>query len=172
MPTTRKRIARHAPPRIDPVSAFRWTTNGYAPHPLGLEVYANEREARAAWDTYRRDVWRVAHRMSVPATARLYDGLTMRGLERLHLTFTYIAGIDLAGALAGVEEDRQAIVHFERANPTGAFAIADFLAMWRADLDRIAHIAHQLHGDRYAGAYQQLGTALTYGGTPERETPA
>jgi hypothetical protein len=164
MPTTRRRLARHSVPRVDAVSCFRWTTNGYSPHPFGADVpvYGNETEARSAWEIYRRDVWAASHRMEVPRTAKLYDGLTTIGRDVIWETFSYINGIDLDGALAGLEADRTAITRFERANPKGAYSIADFLAKWRSDLDAIESIARRLQADRDCGAYQQLGSAQRY----------
>jgi hypothetical protein len=127
----------------DAVSAFAWTPHhaGYGEHALGLAVFPDEPAARAAWHLYRRAVWAHCDRGRVPETATIYDGITDTAAAACWPDDT--GRIDLGAVRHAIAADRVALERFRRMNPDGAAQIADYLALWAADLIAYESLAQE-----------------------------
>jgi hypothetical protein len=149
----------------DALSAFKWTVagDGCANHLLEGAVFPDAAAARAGWETYRRAAWLTAHRLTVPPTARLYDGFTTLGRDLIWSTWNANAGLNLADVRRALAADEAAVIAFERANPAGAATMTDVLRLYREDLATLAAIASELAGDQFGGAIARLSTARTFG---------
>jgi hypothetical protein len=147
------------------LSAFKWTAHsaGVSDHLLGGAVFPDEAAARAGWDTYRPAVWRAAHRMTVPPTAKLYDGFQTTGRDLIWSTWNTVTGLNLADVRRALAADEAAVVVFEHSNPAAAVQMVDVLRLVREDLATFAAIASELAGDQFGGAIARLSTARTFG---------
>jgi hypothetical protein len=146
------------------LSAFRWSVDGCS-HMLGEWHFANETDARAGWRQVRRAAWAREHRFALPAAAGEYDVLTREGWALLWRTWQN-AAFSLADILAALERDRASVAAFERADRTGAAAVADFLRLWRDDMDAIEREARRFAGlgaGRWRSGCPAITSASRYG---------
>src|SRR5262245_12567372 len=143
MPTKRKRIVRGRIETIDPLEVFRWADTDKFTTTFDGPGFPTTEAARLAWQACRRAIWAETNRMGVPDPARVFDELTVGGWQYLWSSWNTTA-FSLDDARAAIEADRRAVTEFERVNPKGARSIADFLGLWRADLDALGAIAVEL----------------------------
>jgi hypothetical protein len=150
------------------VSAFRWSTGDGCSHDLGDPHFRNRESARRAWERgIRRLVWAVTFRFTVPETATLFDGLTTEGRAFVFRCWNHVGAFDLRGALAALAEDRLHLEAFEATS--GARQIDDYLALFRADLDRVEQTARTFAdwpADTWRDYPGHLSIATTYGVKP------
>jgi hypothetical protein len=126
--------------------------------------FPSREAAMRAWPSCRFEVWSATCRMTIPDAARQFDGLT--SLAREHLwsaSCRYEEAFPLDAIVGLLDADRAALQAFRERDPMGARSIADFLEMWRADLDAIERIAQALAAARDSRAIHDLSSANTYG---------
>jgi hypothetical protein len=124
------------------VSAFRWSAGTGCKHDLGERCFASLDEAKRGWEFARRAVWAEAYRFTVPQTATLFDGLTTTGLEFVRWHWNHVGPFDLNGALDALSADRRNLRKFLKQPVSNA--IADYLAMFANDCDRVEVEARKL----------------------------
>jgi hypothetical protein len=125
------------------VSAFKWSDTGDGcTHALGEPHFRDRQEAERGWQRVRRLMWAVTPRFSVPDSSMLFDGVTTEGLAFVRATWNHAGPYDLVGALTALATDRANLATF--AQTEAAATIADYLALFRQDLDRVEQTARDL----------------------------
>ena len=115
---------------------FRWGDGTWCFFEPYDPVYPNRAEAERAWRRCRRAVWASTYRFSVPAAARVYDGITNDAADLVRNSWDRDV-YPLGEALSAIERERATLAAFASREPRAAKAIADFLEMRIADLDLI-----------------------------------
>jgi hypothetical protein len=97
--------------------------------------------AREAWQHCRREVWAETHRFTLPRAAEVFDGLSSESVKVVRNTWNYVV-FPLERVHAALEADRAALAAFRRT--PAADAIADYLALFAADLEQVERTAAAL----------------------------
>jgi hypothetical protein len=145
-------------------------TEGFTRDLFGDPAFDSPEAARAAWPAVRRAVWGNYHRFRTPSAAELFDGITFESVGVVRDEW-HADVFPLAEALAAVASDRERLAAFRARDPQGAATIADYLALFEADLEMVETTARALAalpGPSFRRPYpQHLGSATTYSGSPE-----
>ncbi len=150
--------------RVDPARFVH--DNGVGPERyFGEPGYDSEQVAEQAWRKVRREVWSQCRRLSVPAAATEYDGITCSSVDavRSEMSFTAVP-FDRGRIDRAIAADRASVAAFREEEPTAAVQIATFLDQLLTDLEvvRAAADIRERGGD---GGWMVLGepTRYTYG---------
>ena len=143
---------------VTDISLYRYlkdsviSTPGVGPCPwFGASGDPGHKTVEAAmeqWARVRRDVWGFEFRFHVPPAAVAYDGFRCAAWEYMLTYRTLNTRFDGATALEAVAGDLAAVAEFESNDPEGAESIADYLRLWRDDLNTVRQCAQEC--GRYA----------------------
>lgn len=151
-------IRRHLSPDDD-VDVRRFVNDdGLGPSKwFGKPGFSDAGAARAAWERSRPAVWAATRRGCVPHAAVVYDRLQATAHDYMWAV-TACSGVPRSAILRLVAADRLAVDRFEERDPLAAHAIANYLAVWRADLDALGQLARIAEPFAFAHAIYPRGS--------------
>lgn len=148
-----------------PIQQFVHGDGGPCPYYPHLPGHTSHEAKLDQWQRCRREAWAATWRFDVPRAAEAFDGLTRRSWRLLWSTGAD-HNFDGAHLLEAIGADEEAICAFEQSDPQGARDVAEYLQLWRADLDVVRRCTEERMSAGDSGGlriHERITSAAHYG---------